>query len=105
VVRATATLIPVLLAAVWLVRLASHLWRARIVERAGDEIARVASALGGQVRPRFAGFAVVAPDVSVVWRGGLGGLVTRVRVGKHKRRELGLLGAEAVRGIVDNLRS
>lgn len=102
---ATLTLVPVLLLAWWLVRGTSHLWRARVADEAGVDIASVASALGGRVTPRFAGFAVVAPGVRVDWRGGLAGLATRVKVGRRRRTEPGLLGADAVRGLVESLRA
>jgi len=95
-VQATLTLLPVWLGALWLVIATSGLWRRRVEAEAADAIRDVAQALGAEVRPCFCGFRVRTDEVRVTWNGGLSGLVTKVRRGKQKTTEPGLLTADRV---------
>lgn len=72
------TLVPVLLAAWWLVRLQVGLWRRSAWRDAGGSIRAVAGLLGAPVRPAWMGWRVQGDGVRVVWAGGWRGPVTRI---------------------------
>ncbi len=68
-----------LLGAWWLAIAAGALWRRTLWQRAGGEVQALARAWGARVRPTWAGFEVVGPQLRVRWRGGIRGPRTVIR--------------------------
>lgn len=95
--QTTATGILMLLAALWALALLSGWWRGHIRDRLGRQIDLTAGRLDGQVRPVWAGWAVVVGGKkAVVWRGTIWGPRTIVRAGDSTRARPGLLDADGV---------
>ena len=99
-IRAIVTVIPVLLAMWWVLKLQGHLWRRTIWTRVGADVRRLEAELGGQVSYRWTGYQLAGDGWRVRWVGGLGGENTVIRTPSGKHRLPGLLDGAAVRRVL-----
>ncbi len=83
-IQAIATAVPVLVAAVWLVRGVGMLWRRSLWDDAGSVLCELADATGGEVVPVWNGWAVASVNGRVELRGGLHGQLTCVKPSNGK---------------------
>jgi hypothetical protein len=60
------------------------LWRRAIWDEVGGAVEKLAVALGGEIRPLWAGWRVQTKTVRVDWVGGLFGVRTRIRTAESK---------------------
>jgi hypothetical protein len=95
-IRALATAIPILVASWWILVFLGRAWRRAIWHDIGGAIEHMSQVLGGEVRPSWFGWAVVADDTRILWLGGLWGPRTVIRKGTSTEEHPGLLTSDAL---------
>ncbi|MFT6144269.1 MAG: hypothetical protein ACJATT_004059 [Myxococcota bacterium] len=103
-IRATVTLIPVLLAMWWVLKLQGMLWRRTVWAAVGVDARLLEAELGVCLSYRWTGYQLAGEGWRVRWVGGLRGETTSVKVSGDNERVSGFLDADAIRKAV-NLKS
>jgi hypothetical protein len=99
-IRATVTLIPVLLAMWWVLKLQGYLWRRTVWAAIGRDARRLETELGARLSYRWTGYQLAGEGWRVRWVGGLRGETTAVRTADGLQRMPGFLDADAVQQVL-----
>ncbi len=99
-IRATVTLIPVLLAMWWVLKLQGYLWRRTVWTAIGQDARRLEAELGARLSYRWTGYQLAGDGWRVRWAGGLRGETTAVQTADRDERVPGLLDADAIHQVL-----
>ncbi len=99
-IRATVTLIPVLLAMWWVLKVQGYLWRRTVWAAISKDARRLEAQLGGRLSYRWTGYQLQGNGWRVRWSGGLGGETTAVRTVDGLARTSGFWDADAIHNVL-----